>query len=124
MSAAVSLLHTNGSTFYNRCFVCETLSTSASAVAFIFFILLALALAFVVYLLHINVYDHITLNTPVLVRSQGRAVLVLGDRLGIIFLPLIQCLTKEHTVPKKGAYGAKQRTVWCRTREHTVPYVP
>ena len=37
------------------------------------------------------------------------------------FLPLIQCLTREHTVPNKEAFVAEQGCTQCQTREPTVP---
>ena len=71
--------------------------------------LTCLALAYMVYFLHINVYDHIILNTPVLVWSLKFSKVELcwyldGWPPGNIFLPLIQFQTRGQTVPNKWAY--------------------
>ena len=123
----------------DRYFECEKLSTLASAVAFLTFysLLPALAFAYVVYLLPINVYGHITLNTPVLVRSLKLGKFELCwycDHLRIIFCPSFsalqgskRCQTRDNFVPNNGAYSAicSLGNILCRIipREHTVWYV-
>ena len=64
--------------------------------------------AYVVYLLHINVYGHTTLNTPALVRLLKLSKV---DHLGIIFCP---SLSAEQGSKRCGMFP----------KEHTVSYNP